>query len=38
MINHETEGRGVYHGKRPMTEDKDCMFVIFTVSAMVHMI
>ena len=38
MINLKPEGRGVYHGKLPITEDKGRMFVIFTVLAVVHMI
>ena len=37
MISPEDEGRGVYHDKLLMTEDKGCMFVIFTVLAVVHM-
>ena len=30
MINPESEGRGVYHGKLLMIKDRGCMFVIFT--------
>ena len=28
----------VYYGKLSMTKDKGCMFIIFTVLAVVHMI
>ena len=38
MINPKPEGRGIYHGKLPMAEDKGRMFVIFTALAVVHMI